>query len=191
MTKQIPLNVTPLPVRLRVGDYLLLDGAGAFEAYAKTELIEGEILFMNAQHRPHARIKTELGFLLRTTLTGQGSHLAVLLESTVAMPPFSMPEPDIILTSEPRGEGPVPGASVALVVEVADATLDNDLRRKSVLYARHGVPECWVVDINGRTIHQLWRPGPDGYQETRNTLFGEVLEAATLPGLTVDTTALL
>ena len=191
MTNQIPLNVTPLPVRLRVEDYLLLDGAGAFEAYAKTELIEGEILFMNAQHRPHARIKTELGFLLRAALIAQGSTLAVLFEPTVTFPPFSMPEPDIILTSEPRGEEPVPAASVAVVVEVADATLDNDLRRKSVLYARHGIPESWVVDVNGRAIHQLWSPGADGYQETRNILFGGVIDAATLSGLTVDTTALL
>lgn len=191
MTNQIPLNVTPLPVRLRVEDYMLLDGAGAFEAYAKTELIEGEILFMNAQHRPHMFVKTELAFALRAALQAIGSTLYTGIEGSLALSPHDLPEPDIILTSEPRGEGPVPAASVALVVEVADATLDNDLRRKSALYARHGIPECWVVDVNGRAIHQLWTPGADGYRDARNTLFGGTLEAATLPGLTVDTTALL
>lgn len=42
MTEQLPLNTSPLRVKLRIEDYLLLDRAGAFDAYAKTELIEGK-----------------------------------------------------------------------------------------------------------------------------------------------------
>ena len=60
MTELLPLNTSPLPLKLRVEDYLLLDASGAFESYQKTELIEGEVYFVNAQHRPHALAKAEL-----------------------------------------------------------------------------------------------------------------------------------
>ena len=55
MTEMVPLTNVPLPVKLRAEDYLLLDEAGAFMAYRKTELLDGEVVYMNAQHRPHAR----------------------------------------------------------------------------------------------------------------------------------------
>ena len=60
MTEMVPLTTVPLPVKLRVEDYLLLDGSGAFDGYGKTELLDGEVVYMNAQHRPHARIKSRL-----------------------------------------------------------------------------------------------------------------------------------
>ena len=35
-----PLATTPHPVKLRIEDFVLLDQAGAFSDYAKSELIE-------------------------------------------------------------------------------------------------------------------------------------------------------
>ena len=37
-----PLNTAPLPIRLRSADYLLLQQSGAFAAYTRTELIDGD-----------------------------------------------------------------------------------------------------------------------------------------------------
>lgn len=187
MTEQLPLNTSPLPVKLRVEDYLLLDQAGALDAYAKTELIEGEILFMNAQHRRHMFVKSELAWRMRQSLEAIGSRLFVGVEGSIDLAGHSAPEPDIVLTSEPSGDGLIPLPSVALLVEVADTTLDNDLGRKARLYASHGVPEYWVADVEGRALHQLWRPGPDGYAERRETGFGAMVEAVTVEGLRIET----
>lgn len=56
MTFFEPLNIQrTLP--LRVEDFLLLNDTGAFVGYGKTELIDGGIIFVNAQLRPHARTK--------------------------------------------------------------------------------------------------------------------------------------
>ena len=189
MTEQLPLNTSPLPVKLRVEDYLALDRNGAFADYAKTELIEGEIVFMNAQHRPHARVKMELGFALRDALSTMAG-LGVLMEVSIDAPPHNVPEPDIVITSEPDGDGLVPLGSVALVVEVADTTLSNDLGRKAALYAQLGVPEYWVADVNGRVIHQMWAPAGGAYGERRQVGFGDVVEAATITQLRVDTDGL-
>lgn len=190
MTEQLPLNTSPLPVKLRVEDYLALDRNGAFADYAKTELIEGEIVFMNAQHRPHARVKSELYFLIAQVLRSTGSQLTALVEASFEAPPHNVPEPDIVITSEARGEGLVPLASVKLIVEVADTTLRNDLDRKAALYARLGVPEYWVADVNGRIIHQMWAPAGEAYAERREVAIGEAVQAATIEGLSVETVGL-
>ena len=187
MTEQRPLNTQPIPVKLRIEDYLLLDKAGAFADYAKTELIEGEIFFINAQHRPHALAKMELYDALRDALRALGSGLRPIVEASVAMPDHSAPEPDIVLTSEASGPGLVPLASVALVVEVSDTTLETDLGRKAELYARHGVPEYWVADLEARVIHGMWSPQGDAYSGSSEHPFGERVAVRTIAGLTVET----
>jgi len=179
------LNDTPLPVKFRVEDYLLLDASGAFDHYAKTELIEGEIVYMNAQHRPHAYAKTQLLLAVTEVLKRSGSRYAALVEGSIEMPDDSVPEPDIVLTSEPFGEGLIPLASVGLIIEVADSTLANDLGRKARLYAMKGVPEYWVVDVKGERVHQLWSPRDADYIQRREVRFGDHLTAVTIPDLTI------
>jgi Uma2 family endonuclease len=185
VTEHQPLNTTPLPVKLRVEDYLLLDGSGAFDAYNKTELIEGEAYFMNAQHRPRARVKSRLHLVLADALKETG--LEAVVEGSVEIPPHNVPEPDIVVTSEPEGEGLIPLRSVRLVVEVSDSTLKADMSVKAAIYAREGVPEYWVVDINARLIHQMWSPEGEAFADHREVAFGEPLTAATISELTVET----
>lgn len=178
------------PIKLRIVDYLRLHEAGALDNYGKTELIDGAIYAMNPQHRPHVRIKSELAFRLRLALEAIGSTLFVGIEGTVAMPPNDAPEPDIIVTSEPEGEGPIPVSSVPLLVEVGDSTVRFDLEQMADQYALHGVPEYWVVDVNSRTIHQMWAPEGEAYVERREVAFGDRIEAATIDGLAVETVGL-
>ena len=188
MTEHRPLNTAHLPLKLRVEDYLALDREGAFAGYEKTELIAGEILFMNAQHRPHALAKMELYDALRDALRGNTS-IRPLTEATVAIPPHSAPEPDIVITSEPRGDGPIPASSVVLVVEVSDATLAVDLNVKRQLYAKAKVPEYWVVDLTSRIIHRFADPKSDDFQRREQVAFGLPIESVSLD-ITVDTTSL-
>lgn len=185
MTRHIPLTTTPMPVRLRVEDFFRLDEAGAFEGYGKTELIRGEVFYMNAQHRPHARMKGRLHLELSKVLAELDNGLDVVVEATVAIPPHSAPEPDLVITSEPEGEGPVPIHSVRLVIEIADSTQANDLGGKAYLYAEAGVPEYWVVDLKGRVVHQMWAPAGAVYGERREFDLNGELPAMTVPGLTV------
>ncbi len=180
MTELAPLNTAPLPVKLRIEDYLLLDPSDAFEAYRKAELIGGEIYFRNARHRPHARIKWRLFVAIAATLSAFDTGLEALVEASVAMPPDGAPEPDIVVTSDPEGGGLIPLASVRLIVEVPDTTLAYDTDTKCALYARDGVPEYWVADVEANVIHQLWAPEGEAYTQHRAVAFGERIEAVTV-----------
>ena len=190
MTEHAPILSAPVPVRLRVSDYLLLDEAGAFSAYARTELINGEIFAMNAQHRPHARVKSRLAFALFEAIRKLSLPLEAMIEATIDMEPFNAPEPDIILTNSAEGSGLVPVNSVTLVIEVSDSSLQHDLQRKADIYSRYAISEYWIVDVNAGAIHQMWAPGPGGFAESRNVLFGSDIVSATLPNLSVPTASL-
>lgn len=187
MTEHWPLNTAPLRVKLRVEDYLLLDGGGAFDDYRKTELIEGELLFMNAQHRPHGRVQSRLfGLLLQALPRG----LEPFVEGSISIPPLNLPQPDIVVTSEPEGDGMIPLPSVRLIVEVSDTSLKQDLRTKAAIYARANIPEYWVADVSSRVLTQMWAPEPDGYGHRIEIAFGERISSRSIVGVEIDTRGL-
>ncbi len=170
--------------RLRIADYLTLAEAGAF-ADLRTELVEGEIVLLSPQYRPHGRIKLGLYDRLRDALRDLGSPLSPVVELSLEVDEHTMVDPDLLLTSEPIGEGPVPLASVALAIEVADSTLAKDLGVKASLYAAAAVPEYWVADVNARVLHQMWDPMGNAYAGRRATPFGVRTDAATIAGLSI------
>lgn len=171
---------TQQQVKLRVEDFFALDEVGAFAPHERTELIDGSIYVLAPQHRPHANLKMALYDALREALVASGSQLKAVIEATVAMPPHDAPEPDLIVTSEPYGEGPIPLPSVSLLIEVASTTLSDDLGIKQRTYATHGVPEYWVADVNERVVHQMWRPDGDEYRERRTIALDQPLSMGTI-----------
>ncbi|KPF74742.1 hypothetical protein IP88_07730 [alpha proteobacterium AAP81b] len=180
----------PQRARLRIEDFLLLDRSGAFGDAAKTELIDGDIYCMNSQFQRHSFVKSQIAFRLQEVIQGSGLNLVVLVEAAVAMPPFNMPEPDVTVMQGPLGSGAVPLAAALLLVEVSDSTLDIDMGRKADIYARHGVAEYWVADIEGRRIVIHTGPAADGYARRDDHMMGTPLTARTL-GLTIPTDGLV
>ncbi|MBX9898251.1 MAG: Uma2 family endonuclease [Qipengyuania sp.] len=177
--------------RLTVEEFLLLDREGAF-GDRRTELIAGDIYYMSPQFRPHGFAKDELAYRLRRALEAMGSDIRVATEQSVDFGPHSEPQPDIILTSEPQGEGAIPGSSVLLIVEVSVTTLEFDLGVKADLYADAGVPEYWVIDVNENRVLMHANPRADGsgYDGQLDVPFGAPLHAAMIEGLTVESAGL-
>ena len=69
--------------------------------------------------------------------------------------PTNEPGPDLAVLEHPclAYETANPGPSdVRLLVEISDTTLAFDLGTKSRLYARAGIHEYWVVDVQGQRI---------------------------------------
>lgn len=179
-----------ISIKLRTRDYERLAETGAFEGLGKTELVDGRVYTMSPQYRAHGYATSELAYRLRRALEALGSPLYVALEQSVDLAEHSEPQPDIILTTEPRGEGAIPVASVALLVEVSVSTRAFDLGDKAAVYAAARVPEYWVVDVRAATIHQLWSPSAEGYVERREVAFGTPAKATTVAGLAVETSGL-
>lgn len=191
MTEQAHLPTVGAPFRFDVDQFLSLCEQGLFDDYAKSELIDGEIVVMNAQHSRHARVKTRLAVRLSNALAALSSPFEPQSEVSVRISAGSLPEPDIALTTY-RGDGVVPVETVALVIEVSDSTLEADLGRKADLYAEAGIPEYWVVDLNEDWVLMHANPREDGsgYDGQLDVPFGTALHAMRLEGLSVETTNL-
>jgi Uma2 family endonuclease len=182
----------PSPARLwlRIEDFLLLEEAGVLAGYAKSELIDGEVITLNAQHLPHAKAQSRLLVRLTLALEQLQLPLLVVVECSVAMPPHDMPEPDIVVAHDPGTSGSLTLELVLIAIEIAATTRAFDLGRKAELYARHRVPEYWVVDLDARVWVRHTDPGIQGYARRDTGALGEVLAAATIAGLAVATTDL-
>jgi Uma2 family endonuclease len=56
---------------------------------------------------------------------------------------------------------------------------------KLPLYARHGIPEVWIVDVESGMVELHRKPAGDGYAIVLSAEPGEVLEPTLLPGLRI------
>jgi Uma2 family endonuclease len=80
------------------------------------------------------------------------------------------------------GANPTP-ADTLLVIEICDTSLRYDREVKVPLYAAHGVPEVWLIDLQHRRLEMYREPGPDGYRLILRPEPSEVVSPVLLPGL--------
>ena len=88
-------------------------------------------------------------------------------ETGLRLDPHTYLEPDFIVFSRAKRLADLRGPDVLLAIEVADSSLDYDLRRKPLGYAIFGVRELWVIDAARRIVHRHADAGPDGYSDVR------------------------
>jgi Uma2 family endonuclease len=124
----------------------------------RVELIEGEIIDMSPIGVLHAAI---VDALVRLFSRCTGESLFIRCQNPLRLDDLSEPEPDVAIL-RPRADfyttahpGP---ADVLLVIEVADTSLAYDLGTKVPLYARHGIPEVWVIDAATRRTRVFRQP---------------------------------
>jgi Uma2 family endonuclease len=172
--------------RITVDEYHRMGESGALARDARVELIDGVIIDMPPIGSLHAAVGRRLDSLLREVV---GSQAIVSCQWPLQLGDDSEPQPDIALV-RPREnfyEDRHPTeADTLLVVEISVTMLDDDLRRKSHLYARHRVPEYWVVDAVDQRLHLFRRPGDSGYAQAWSLDRPHNVDIGALPGLSVD-----
>lgn len=81
-----------------------------------------------------------------------GSGWRVCVQMPLVLGRQTDPEPDIaVVRGDPRGSTAHP-TSAALVVEVADTSLNHDITTKAQAYATGGIQDYWVLDVDGRRL---------------------------------------
>jgi Uma2 family endonuclease len=153
----------PRPHRLTVADYHRMAETGVLAPGTRVELIEGGVVDMAPIGSRHAAAVDLLAERLIGALEGSA---IVRVQGPVRLGLSSEPQPDIaVLRSRAdRYAASHPGAAdVFLVIEVSDATLEFDREVKARLYARHGIPEFWLVDLVHGELRISKGPGVEGY----------------------------
>jgi Uma2 family endonuclease len=165
-------------------EYYRLGELGFFRGQ-RVELLEGRLMVQSPQNSPHATAVLRVARALEA-LSGPGFH---------ARPQFPL---DLGQTTEPEPDTAVVAGTIeqyahahptsaALVVEVSDATVSYDRRRKGSLYARAGIADYWLVNLVRRRLEVYRDPVPDA---TRRYGYRYASRADLTPPATVSPLAL-
>lgn len=131
------------------------------------ELIDGDIIDKMGQKPPHASTIVLLTAWLSSVFGNNFLRFQMPIRVSVEDDRYNEPEPDAAVLNKPMNaffaEHPKP-EDVALVVEVSDATRKFDGEIKASLYARAGIVEYWLIDINSRQVIVHRSPKDGSYQ---------------------------
>jgi Uma2 family endonuclease len=156
-----------LRYRWTVAEFLRLMKLGILSDDTRLELIEGVIF----EHSPPSPAHIGAVDLVKLALDGvfQPHGAYSRQEHALDMGAHDLPMPDIaVVPGTPRSyaaQHPTPD-QVRLVCEVADTTLLSDRRTKVPLYARAGIPECWILNLPDRRLEVFRDPQEGVYQTT-------------------------
>ncbi len=146
--------------RFSVREYHEMIRAGILTEGDPVELLDGWLVPKMTKNPPHC-VATYLVRRALERIVPQGWYVDSQGAITLAT---SEPEPDAaIVRGDPRAyvdRHPSP-EDVALVVEVADASLHRDRTSKKRLYAQAGIPVYWIVNLVERRVEVYTDPsGP-------------------------------
>jgi Uma2 family endonuclease len=151
-----PSNVIPQPRKWTVAEFDSLGALGCFTG-RRAYLLDGVILEQGPMEPPHADALEVLPELVRVAF---GSGWRFRIQTPLHLDQFNNPMPDLAVVAGRVGYHPDHPTTAALVVEVADTTLQSDLTDKAERYATAGITDYWVLDLNGRQLHVFRNPQP-------------------------------
>lgn len=158
--------------RLSVAQYHDMIQSGILTDDDPVELLEGWLVTKIPKSPRHSFATQETRDVLAEIIP-QGWHINVQEPITTD---DSEPEPDVLVVRGSRRDyierHPAP-AEVALVIEVADATLQRDRTLKERLYASAGITTYWILNLQDEQLEVYTEPTGEGEQATyaRRTIY--------------------
>jgi Uma2 family endonuclease len=177
---------TALPLHLfTVEEYHRMAEAGLFEGQ-RVELIYGKIVDMSPSKSDHAGIVKRIHNIFREIL--DKNHI-ISVQDPIHIDDRSEPEPDIAILQYREDyytqSHPTPKETL-LVIEVANSSLEKDQKVKLPLYAKAGIPEVWIVNLQDHQLEQYREPSEKGYSSIRILRSKDSVENGVIGSLEVE-----
>ena len=177
--------------RFTVDDYYRMAETGILTQSDRVELIEGEIVEMSPIGDRHMMAVNRANMIFAR---GVGDRAVVSVQNPAHMDRYNEPQPDVVLIRPREGfygsSHPDP-QDVLLLIEVSDSTLRFDRRVKLPIYARSGIQEVWIVDLNGDVIHVHRQPKDGAYTSVETRDRSQKISAAAFPEFTIPVSELI
>ena len=139
-------------------EYERLIETGFLQPGDKVELLGGQLMVAEPQGSRHA---ATVGLVTDALRAAFGSGWYVMVQVPVALDDESEPEPDVaVVPGTAREYWDAHPSRPVLVVEVADSSVAVDREHKASLYARAGVPDCWIVNVVEGILEVYRQPAP-------------------------------
>ncbi len=180
-----------LQAPLTVEKYHRMIDAGILGEEDRVELLEGVLVEMSPQSPRHAKIISRFTAAAAPTI-GPAYRLRIQLPPTLV--PYGEPEPDIaIVTLEEEDAAARHPRTALLVVEVASVSIRKDRLVKTRVYARAGIPEYWIANVESSSVEIYADPDPiaERYRTQLVAQRGETITPSSMPALALSVEALL
>ncbi|AFZ50774.1 Uma2 family endonuclease [Dactylococcopsis salina] len=146
-----------------VKEYHQMAEAGILTDRDRVELITGEIIPMSPIGFRHVATVKRLNDVLGNRLKDQ---VILGIQDPIALDEQSEPQPDVVLL-HPRSDyyatrHPQPH-EIYLLIEVAESSINYDRSVKIPLYARAGIREVWLIDLNENCLEVYRNPLRDRF----------------------------
>ncbi|HTU16419.1 MAG TPA: Uma2 family endonuclease [Gemmataceae bacterium] len=153
--------VFPMPLlpihRFTVAQYHRMIATGVLTENDRVELLEGWIVDKMPQHPAHAGTISVLLAKLQGKLP---KGWIVRVQSPITLDE-SEPEPDLAIVTGPEERyltaHPTP-EDIAIVIEVADSSVEHDRTVKGRAYARARLPIYWIVNLVEQQVEIYTQP---------------------------------
>ena len=173
---------TPRPRRWTKDEYHKMGELGWFE-WQHVELLDGEIIQMPNAGPSNFTSMDKVTDCLKAVFPGD--RYWVRMQGALDLGLDVEPQPDVAVADGPRASFTGHPTTALLVVEVSDTTLTIDRGRKSRMYARAGILDYWVVNINARQLEVHRRQVadatvPEGHRYDEITVLDEAASVSPL-----------
>lgn len=136
--------------------------AGVFANDPRVELLNGQIVTMSPQSRPHFLSIHRLAKELEAVFPEQTYQ--VCQQGPFAAAADSEPEPDVfVVPADKASDWNEHPSEAVLIAEVAISSASTDLNVKPGIYAAAGVPEYWVLLLEARQVVVFREPEDGAY----------------------------
>ena len=142
-------------------EYDRLIELGVFQPGERLELIDGLLVVREPQGSLHAATIRRVLAALRRAL---GDAWQIDSQLPIALDADSEPEPDVaVVPRDPGAYRDAHPSRAVLIVEVAETSYRIDREYKASLYARAGIPDCWIIDVaqDALEVHRRPETSPD------------------------------
>ncbi len=185
----IAVAIKPTRKQFTVEEYYQLSELGML-GDGKTELIDGDIIYMAPMGTRHAGY---IGRLLKIFFKALGDRVLITAQTPVRLNGRLQPEPDLSILKPRRDDyikSPPQTQDIYLLIEVSDTTIDNDRNVKSVVYARAGIIELWIIDIEAQLVEVYRNPNTNGYESIQQFRSGESISPLSFPDIVISVDAI-
>ena len=178
------------PRNFTVQEYHKIARTGVFDD-ERVELLDGVVFRMPPLGMPHWSAHYAISKYLSAVI---GDLAQVHGQISLPLGDRNEPEPDLAILADlpylERDRAPEPDEIFAMI-EIAESSIARDTRIKRRLYARFGIRDYLVVDLDKGALHHYFDPKNGDYASPRVMDRGEIFSIVALPAIPLESSGFL
>jgi Uma2 family endonuclease len=177
--------------RFSVKEYYRMAETGILPPDARVELLDGQVIDKSRITPPHGGVSK---FLIHFFSSAVGHRSIISVQNPVRLDDYWEPEPDLMLLKPVKDfykTAHPPAEDALLILEISDTTLEKDQEIKLPAYARAGVSEVWIENLNEQTIEVYRQPHFSGDGSRVILSAGDKASPQAFPDVSLDVAELL